>query len=99
MSKSGSKSKQKSKRKTQHKIPYGRIDRRDRILRWMIVHFLFVALSVSLSAKINNGFNFGSLFVAFFMPYIYIPYAIATHGFDIIWKDSVHKEEEDNSTT
>ena len=59
---------------------------------YRIIHFLSSILALYLSFKINKGFNFGSFIVSLIFPYIYITYALAVHGVDIIWKDAIHKK-------
>jgi len=59
-----------------------------------LIYSIFIFISLYLSFKVNNGFNFGSFIVALLFPFIYIPYALAVYGIDIIWTDSIqHKKE------
>lgn len=59
---------------------------------YQIIHSLSSILAIYLSFKINNGFNLVSFIVSIVLPYIYIIYAVATYGLDIIWKDAIHKK-------
>jgi hypothetical protein len=43
-------------------------------------HSIMAIVAVYLSFKCNKGFNLGSFMVAFFCPYIYIIYILATRG-------------------
>lgn len=58
---------------------------------FQIIHSLLSLFALYLSFKINDGFNFGSFIISLIFPYIYIAYAFAIHGIDIIWKDAIHK--------
>lgn len=48
---------------------------------YSVFHVSMALLAIYLSFKCNNKeFHFGSFFVAFFFPYIYIIYILATKG-------------------
>lgn len=47
---------------------------------YSVFHLIMSLVAIYLSFKCNNGFSFGSFFVAFCCPYIYIIYVLATQG-------------------
>lgn len=47
---------------------------------YTIAHLIISLFAIYLSWRCNNGFNLLSFLVALFCPYLYIIYALATHG-------------------
>ena len=47
------------------------------LLIYYLVHFILGLIALYFSFQRNKGFELGSFLAAIFMPYIYVPYALA----------------------
>lgn len=47
------------------------------LLIYYLLHFTFGLIALYFSFQRNKGFELGSFLAAIFMPYIYVPYALA----------------------